>query len=134
VNEYKQEGFHHFEGMLAKMREATVGQLMRVAIAPDQSGEELAQQMQPPEPPPLTMTHDTPEALGVSREEFELAQSVLAREGQTAVAEARSPMQVRKADGDVDPKDPATWGRPSRNQPCPCGSGKKFKHCHGKHE
>ncbi|MDO5706169.1 MAG: SEC-C metal-binding domain-containing protein, partial [Paracoccus sp. (in: a-proteobacteria)] len=27
--------------------------------------------------------------------------------------------------------DPATWGNPSRNDPCPCGSGKKFKHCHG---
>ena len=30
-----------------------------------------------------------------------------------------------------DEQDPATWGNPSRNDPCPCGSGKKFKHCHG---
>jgi preprotein translocase subunit SecA len=30
-----------------------------------------------------------------------------------------------------DPNDPATWGRVGRNEPCPCGSGKKFKHCHG---
>ncbi|KFE35058.1 preprotein translocase subunit SecA [Thioclava atlantica] len=30
-----------------------------------------------------------------------------------------------------DENDPATWGAPSRNDPCPCGSGKKFKHCHG---
>ncbi len=134
VNEYKQEGFHHFETMLAKLREATVGQLMRVAIAPDQTGEELAQQMQPPEPPPMTMIHDTPEALGVTKEEFELAQSVLAREGRSAAPEIRQPMHVRKADGAIDPKDPTTWGRPSRNQPCPCGSGKKYKHCHGKHE
>jgi preprotein translocase subunit SecA len=28
--------------------------------------------------------------------------------------------------------DPKTWGNPSRNGECPCGSGKKFKHCHGK--
>jgi preprotein translocase subunit SecA len=28
--------------------------------------------------------------------------------------------------------DPATWGNPGRNAPCPCGSGKKFKHCHGR--
>ncbi len=28
--------------------------------------------------------------------------------------------------------DPATWGNPGRNDPCPCGSGKKFKHCHGR--
>ncbi|MFV0302606.1 MAG: SEC-C metal-binding domain-containing protein, partial [Paracoccus sp. (in: a-proteobacteria)] len=30
-----------------------------------------------------------------------------------------------------DEADPATWGNPSRNDPCPCGSGRKFKHCHG---
>jgi preprotein translocase subunit SecA len=28
--------------------------------------------------------------------------------------------------------DPSTWGNPGRNEPCPCGSGKKFKHCHGR--
>ena len=32
----------------------------------------------------------------------------------------------------VDPNDPATWGKVARNAPCPCGSGKKFKHCHGR--
>jgi preprotein translocase subunit SecA len=30
-----------------------------------------------------------------------------------------------------DPDKPSTWGKVSRNEPCPCGSGKKFKHCHG---
>ncbi len=30
-----------------------------------------------------------------------------------------------------DAKNPATWGKVQRNSPCPCGSGKKFKHCHG---
>ena len=30
-----------------------------------------------------------------------------------------------------DPQDPATWGRVGRNELCPCGSGKKYKHCHG---
>jgi preprotein translocase subunit SecA len=32
----------------------------------------------------------------------------------------------------VDPSDPATWGHSGRNDPCPCGSGKKYKHCHGR--
>ena len=32
----------------------------------------------------------------------------------------------------VNPDDPATWGATPRNAPCPCGSGKKYKHCHGK--
>ncbi len=31
-----------------------------------------------------------------------------------------------------DENDPSTWGNPGRNEPCPCGSGKKFKHCHGR--
>ena len=34
----------------------------------------------------------------------------------------------------VDPNDPATWGQVSRNALCPCGSGKKYKHCHGKND
>jgi preprotein translocase subunit SecA len=38
---------------------------------------------------------------------------------------------VRTYDGPVDPNDPQTWGRVQRNAPCPCGSGRKFKHCHG---
>ncbi len=31
-----------------------------------------------------------------------------------------------------DENDPSTWGNPGRNEPCPCGSGRKFKHCHGR--
>jgi preprotein translocase subunit SecA len=31
----------------------------------------------------------------------------------------------------MDPKNPQTWGKVGRNEQCPCGSGKKFKHCHG---
>ena len=49
-------------------------------------------------------------------------------------AERRAPLQTRRAAGALDPKDPATWGKVSRNAPCPCGSGKKYKHCHGKHD
>ncbi|MGH7042566.1 MAG: SEC-C metal-binding domain-containing protein, partial [Acetobacteraceae bacterium] len=32
----------------------------------------------------------------------------------------------------VNPDDPATWRATPRNAPCPCGSGRKYKHCHGK--
>jgi preprotein translocase subunit SecA len=31
-----------------------------------------------------------------------------------------------------NPRDPTTWGKVGRNETCPCGSGKKFKHCHGR--
>ena len=33
--------------------------------------------------------------------------------------------------GAKDPENPATWGKVGRNEQCPCGSGKKYKHCHG---
>src|SRR3954447_13570565 len=35
-------------------------------------------------------------------------------------------------DSDVNPADPSTWGRVQRNAPCPCGSGRKYKQCHGR--
>jgi len=31
------------------------------------------------------------------------------------------------------PNDPSTWGKVGRNEECPCGSGKKYKHCHGRY-
>ena len=42
------------------------------------------------------------------------------------------PVVTRRAAAELDPDDPSTWGRVPRNAPCPCGSGKKYKHCHGK--
>ena len=47
-------------------------------------------------------------------------------------AERKEP--IRKYTGEADPKNPQTWGKVARNDLCPCGSGKKFKHCHGKFE
>ncbi len=41
------------------------------------------------------------------------------------------PRPSKPAD-DFKERDPSTWGSPGRNTPCPCGSGKKFKHCHGR--
>jgi preprotein translocase subunit SecA len=45
-------------------------------------------------------------------------------------------MQAAMAGGDAaaggDGNSPANWKHVSRNAPCPCGSGKKYKHCHGK--
>ena len=37
----------------------------------------------------------------------------------------------RNAERKRDPKKPETWGDVARNDPCPCGSGKRYKHCHG---
>jgi len=40
--------------------------------------------------------------------------------------------QLAAASGVVDPNNPATWSKVQRNALCPCGSGKKYKHCHGR--
>ncbi len=40
-------------------------------------------------------------------------------------------LKLRRRSEKVDPNDPSTWGRVMRNSTCPCGSGKKYKHCHG---
>jgi preprotein translocase subunit SecA len=45
---------------------------------------------------------------------------------------APSARNGRLAAAQLDPKNPATWGKIQRNAPCPCGSGKKYKHCHGR--
>ena len=53
-------------------------------------------------------------------------------DGDGEEALALAPVMRRQAAEIVDPDDPATWGRVSRNAACPCNSGRKYKHCHGK--
>jgi preprotein translocase subunit SecA len=48
--------------------------------------------------------------------------------GATGMAAGRAPPAPPR-----NPNDPASWGKVGRNEACPCGSGKKFKHCHGKY-
>jgi len=60
------------------------------------------------------------------RRQFEAQQAAL------AVAAAPPPPPEPAANPEFDETNPASWGDPGRNDPCPCGSGKKFKHCHGK--
>ena len=51
--------------------------------------------------------------------------------GEDEMAPAFDPNALRQRDLPVDPNNPQTWGKVQRNAPCPCGSGRKFKHCHG---
>ncbi|MEQ1615194.1 MAG: preprotein translocase subunit SecA, partial [Hyphomicrobiaceae bacterium] len=129
LNEYKTEAFVLFEAMLAKLREAVTGQLMHIEMAPMEE-QPLIQPVELPE----MHAHHIDATTGL--DELAMVDAVLTAEHtpRQAAPEKRAPMQTRKAgDGSsVNPKDPATWGRVSRNAPCPCGSGKKFKHCHGK--
>jgi preprotein translocase subunit SecA len=127
LNEYKTEGFQLFEAMLANLREAVTGQLMHVRNVPDEGA------YAPVDLPPMQAHHADP---FTGEDELALADAALAAGGRSEGrgGERRAPMQSRKAAVNLNPKDPSTWGKVARNSACPCGSGKKYKHCHGKHD
>ncbi len=119
LNEYKSESFTLFEHMLARLREAVTGQLAHVELArqdevPPLEGAEL---------PPMEAHHANPIT---GEDEFALETANAGGNGRGAAKPARA----RKATG-ANPADPSTWGKVQRNALCPCGSGKKYKHCHG---
>jgi preprotein translocase subunit SecA len=58
----------------------------------------------------------------------------LARHGIGGTARGAAPAAARNTSAPArNPQDPTSWGKVGRNEPCPCGSGKKFKHCHGRY-
>lgn len=111
LNEYKKEAFNLFSDMLNQLGEKVTFILLRTVI---QSG---AAPAMPEQPRPVRMQeiHERPQSL-VGGSEAE-------------PVEKTAPFAYNK--GAVDPKDPNTWGKVARNDLCPCGSGKKYKHCHG---
>ncbi|KAB2847671.1 MAG: preprotein translocase subunit SecA [Hyphomicrobiaceae bacterium] len=123
VNEFKSEAFVLFQGLLGRLREAVTGQLMHVELAKDE-----APDMSLPELPPMEAHHVDPLT---GEDEFALAETQPS--SRSAESRKASPQRTRSAKpAGVNPADPSTWGKVSRNAPCPCGSGKKYKHCHGK--
>jgi preprotein translocase subunit SecA len=115
LNEYKAEAFNLFESMTQQLREQVTAHLMRV---------EIVQQAPEQEPalPPMQASHIDP---STGEDEMALAMAgaeTLARAGITPSPAARR-----------NPNDPSSWGKVGRNEPCPCGSGKKYKHCHGRY-
>src|ERR1700688_3054020 len=125
LNEYKAEAFSLFEAMSQSLREAVTAQLMRVEIQAAPPPE------QQPAPLPVMAAHKLDPTTG--EDEMALATAgaeTLARHGigPGAAQAARAPQTPAR-----NPKDPASWGKVGRNETCPCGSGKKFKHCHGRY-
>ncbi|MEM7696400.1 MAG: preprotein translocase subunit SecA [Pseudomonadota bacterium] len=121
LNEYKTEAFSLFEGMLQELRTAVTGQLMRIEIreAPQLPSDDAVDGYEPGLFDPLA-TDDDMDWEGVGdgpQDDGEL--------------KTREPV-TRRAASEIDPADPRTWGKVSRNALCPCGSGKKYKHCHGR--
>ena len=124
LNEYKSEAFELFEGMLARLREAVIGALSHLELR-------MEAPVGMPQSPDDSMWHEQHDEISaLSGGELELAEADAA-----PVAGGAMPQPVRSAAAaaTIDPADPSTWGKVPRNAPCPCGSGKKFKHCHGAH-
>ncbi len=112
LNEYKKEAFNMFSALLNVLGEKVTFILLRTII---QNKDADTVEQQAPRHKNVQAVHESPVSLldGKSPER----------------AEKITPFQYAK--GDVDPNNPETWGKVSRNDLCPCGSGKKYKHCHG---
>ena len=117
LREYQAEAFALFNAMLDELKERVTSLLSRVELAPDRPPEADFQPRRQP------MLEQHPEPVGVFGGEDDAEVATLA-----PVSVAAQPM-VAEA---VDPSDPTTWRGTPRNAPCPCGSGKKYKHCHGR--
>ena len=104
VNEYKTEGFQLFESLLNGLRGEVTEKLAQIRPMTEEEQQALMQQM--------------------------LAQQKQAAAAATQANKLPAPT-AEALEAGFDENDPSTWGNPGRNDACPCGSGKKFKHCHG---
>jgi len=114
LNEYKSEAFQLFESLLNRLRTEVSRMLAHV-------------QIMSPEEQEAMMTAMQQRAAEAQRAAAPAPQPEPALVGAAAAAGA-----VTALNPAVDPADPGTWGASGRNAPCPCGSGKKYKHCHGR--
>mgnify|MGYP005642438195 FL=1 len=122
LNEYKREAFVLFQGLLDNLRQVVTSVLSHLEIQLDMSPEELE----------AAERHD--QEMHESRMDPALAGADGVGEAGLAgdAATASRPVASRRAAAAIDPEDPSTWGKVPRNAACPCGSGKKYKHCHGR--
>jgi len=129
LNEYKSESFQLFETMLNALRLDVTQKLSQVRPISKEEQEQLVAQF---------MAQQQASAAAAAAREA----AVPAAAPALALAEAGAPVGVGVTQAAVadrvplvagfDETDPSTWGAPARNAPCPCGSGEKFKYCHGR--
>ncbi len=120
INEYKQEAFALFERMLTTIRENVTRTIARIEL-----------RMEDPEPMPLP---DLPDFLTTHIDPFtgEDNSADIDAGSLGVIANTLPPMQRAKAGaGEAAGENPYADRDISRNATCPCGSGRKYKHCHG---
>ncbi len=109
LNEYKQEAFSLFEHMLHALREMVTLRMARVRIHVDDPAEIMQIEQQR------------------KMQESRIDPALAAQLPPAPVETVRSHVRPENR----DKANPASWGKVGRNEECPCGSGKKYKHCHG---
>ncbi|GAW34521.1 preprotein translocase subunit SecA [Roseovarius sp. A-2] len=107
LNEYKNESFQLFETMLDSLRMDVTKKLSQIRPMTEEEQQTLMRELQ------------------------EQRAAMEASAQPDTPAEPAADAATDEPSGFVE-NDPSTWGNPGRNEPCPCGSGKKFKHCHGR--
>ncbi|MDR5653107.1 preprotein translocase subunit SecA [Ruixingdingia sedimenti] len=105
LNEYKTEAFQLFESMLNALRVDVTQKLGQIRPLTEEERETMMRQF-------------------LAQQQTAAAPALV-----PAGAEDEPPPQPLAG---FDADNPDTWGNPGRNDPCPCGSGEKFKHCHGR--
>ena len=143
LNEYKREAFDMFEGMLDNLRETVTSVMCHLELSVD--AEELAAMEQAQAEMDIQETRMDPafangEMAMAGELDVHPAAEMQRQNATTTVltadtdpADAPPGWELNAALGRwVDPNDPDTWGKVPRNAACPCGSGKKYKHCHGR--
>ena len=125
LQEYKTEAFVLFENMIEELQEAVTSQLMRVELMTEEEMQQLQQGLPTADQLPEMQAHHVDPFTGMDEMDDEVIEASFG-EGPAPASNIRVPPEMR------DPNDPSTWGKVGRNEPCPCGSGKKYKRCHGK--
>jgi preprotein translocase subunit SecA len=115
LNEYKREAFDMFQAMLTRVRETVTGVLSHIEIKVQRPEEIEARRA----PPRVQAVHPEPTA-------------ALAVAGGQTPGNPNAGWEETPKRAPISRNDPSTWAGASRNQPCPCGSGRKYKYCHGK--
>ncbi len=123
LNEYKSESFALFEGLLNNLRIQVTKILMHVE---PYTQEEMIRMQELSE---LEAYHEDIDGYeGLEGEDIPVSTSATMNGSE----ERQEPVRNRVKGVALDPEDPSTWGKVGRNALCPCGSGKKYKHCHGR--
>ena len=122
VNEFKTEAFALFEALIDGLRRDVTRMLMHVQVrAPEDAAPK-------PRAIPMTESHMDPVT---GENEMAMAGGPPPMRAARGSSAGAATILARRHSEAADPNNPSTWGRISRNAPCPCGSGQKYKHCHG---